>query len=322
MSSNDNITFHQSGEKEIYDKALKKLCFIITEAFKQKKKVLIFLSGGSSVNLYAKLADWIAFKKDIGGNLAFAQVDERFQPGKNVAGSKYYVASRLNKNINAEAIRETGLWNVCKDNKIPYFLISQEGSLDEAANGYNKIISDLFDPPTRKSPTRFADSAFVATSAKEAATARRVVRSLDVETFSASADFSSDEAYLKNSRPLGCESFKKYDYKIAVLGIGEDGHTAGLIPGYEKAWNIDRCIVGYNLGQNTAYAVFCQQKFRHRITVTPKLLEKLDYALITARGEKKKETIQNALKKENLKDLNKYPAAIIQKIKEVDIFAD
>lgn len=101
------------------------------------------------------------------------------------------------------------------------------------------------------------------------------------------------------------------DYKVAVLGIGEDCHTAGLIPGYENDWNINQYVSGYNLKQG---------KFRQRITVTPKLLEKLDYALVVAVGEKKKEAIKNALKKENLEDLNKYPAAIIQKIKEVDLF--
>lgn len=115
------------------------------------------------------------------------------------------------------------------------------------------------------------------------------------------------EEYNRTVRDL----WKKCDYKIAVLGIGEDCHTAGLIPGYEKDWNIDQYVSGYNLKQG---------KFRQRITVTPKLLRQLDYALIVAVGEKKKTAIQNALKKENLEDLDKYPAAIIQKIKEVDLF--
>src|SRR3989338_7174079 len=63
------ISIKSYGEREVYDEALKKLCFVIAGAFHQNKRVLIFLSGGSSVNLYAKLADWIASTKGFGGNL-------------------------------------------------------------------------------------------------------------------------------------------------------------------------------------------------------------------------------------------------------------
>ncbi len=50
-------------------------------------------------------------------------------------------------------------------------------------------MKNRFNPPSRKSP---------------------IVRSTDVEPFSASADFSSDEAHRENPRPLGLWSFKKY----------------------------------------------------------------------------------------------------------------
>ncbi len=255
-----NITLHQYGEREIYDEAIKKLSLVMTGAFNQKKGVLIFLSGGSSVNLYAKLAEWIASKKDIEGNLAFAQVDERFQPGDQVSGIRYQASGgKKNNNINADVIGESGMWDMCKKLRIPFHLVSQKGSLEEAADRYNNIISSLFE---------------------------------------------------------------KYDYQIAILGIGEDGHTAGLIPGYEKDWNIDRYVVGYNLGQNNARALVCQQKFRQRITVTPKLLKKLDYALIVAGGEKKRYAIERLRKNEEETDLDKFPAAIIQNIREVDLYTD
>ena len=39
--------------------------------------------------------------------------------------------------------------------------------------------------------------------------------------------------------------FEEYPYKTAILGIGEDGHTAGFLPGYESEWNKDRLVVGY-----------------------------------------------------------------------------
>lgn len=260
MLSTNNIIINRCQAREIYDKALKKLCFVITGAINHKKRVLIFLSGGSSVNLYTKLAGWITSKKDIGENIAFAQVDERFQPRDQVSGIRFQGSGgKNNNNINADTIGESGLWRICDSQKIPCYLISQLGTLKESANKYNKIISKLFD---------------------------------------------------------------SFDYKIAVLGIGEDGHTAGLLPGYEKDWNTDRYVVGYNLGQNNARALFCQHKFRQRITVTPKLLEKLDYALIIVRGERKRNAIETLLKKDDHSDLNRNPATVIQNIKEAELLTD
>lgn len=106
--------------------------------------------------------------------------------------------------------------------------------------------------------------------------------------------------------------FKEYTYKIAVLGIGEDGHTAGLLPGYEKAWNTDKLVTGYeNNGE-----------FRQRISLTPDALSQLDYGIVVAIGEKKRRAIETALDPINQKYLDKYPAAILQKMKEVDLFTD
>lgn len=208
---------------QIYSKAGRHLIRIIDKQIKEEKKTLLLLSGGSSVNVYPYLSS-------VSELLVIAQVDERFQPENR-------------EDVNAGAIKKAAF-------HVPYYIVSQEGSVEKAAEEYNRTIEDLW---------------------------------------------------------------KKCDCKIAVLGIGEDCHTAGLIPGYEKDWNTDRFVVGYNLAQN---------KFRQRITVTPKLLEQLDYALIVAAGDKKKKAIQNALKKENLENLNRYPAAIIQKIKEVDLLTD
>src|SRR3989338_5423854 len=277
------ISIKSYGEREVYDEALKKLCFVIAGAFHQNKRVLIFLSGGSSVNLYAKLADWIASTKDFGGNLgrsrkqheqmlhlpratkernlnnmdmlfrsvslAFAQVDERFQPGDQVESRKYNVVSRLNKNINSDAIGESGLWEMCKKLRIPFHLVSQKGSLNEAADEYNQTTEQLL---------------------------------------------------------------KEYDYKIAVLGIGEDGHTAGLLPGYSQKWYVPRFVAGY---ENNG-------KFNKRISLTPQGLMQLDYALIVVLGDKKKIVIQEVLNRNNYDKVNLYPAVVLQKIPNLDLFTD
>ncbi len=229
------LSRYNYSQKKIYSQAGKKLIKLISQSLCEKKKTLLFLSGGSNANLYGYLAGYLNhYELPL---LFIAQIDERFQPNQALE-------------INAEQIRKTGLWKVCGEKGIPYYIISQKGSVETASKEYRKTIEDLWE---------------------------------------------------------------KLDYIIAVLGIGEDCHTAGLIPGYEKDWNTDSYVVGYDLKLG---------KFRKRITITPKLMEKFDYALIVAKGAKKKEAIKNALKKENLQNLNKYPAVIIQKIPKLDLFTD
>lgn len=276
------IHIHNRKRKNaVWQEAFLHLTHLVTQELHKGRRVLLFLSGGSVVRLYETLGQVLRNGEIDPSHISFAQADERFQPvadnrqpfgdaqgkpfdtelaecaqGKQITDNKERF---INTNINSETIGETGLWQVCERACMSYYIVSQEGTLENAAAQYNRTIEKLF---------------------------------------------------------------RECDYKMAVLGIGEDGHTAGLITGYEKEWNVDRCVVGYNLGQEKSRDFSCQHKLRERITVTPKLLEKLDYALVVAMGERKKEAVQNALEKENLEDLNKYPSAIIQKIKEVDMFID
>ncbi len=106
--------------------------------------------------------------------------------------------------------------------------------------------------------------------------------------------------------------FRDYPLKIAVLGIGPDGHTAGLLPGYEKVWNTNQYVVGY---QNSGL-------YPKRISITPKAIKELDYGLVIAVGEAKKEPIKKALAGKNVKDLNRCPASILRQIKRADLFTD
>ena len=56
--------------------------------------------------------------------------------------------------------------------------------------------------------------------------------------------------------------------------------------------------------------------------MTPKALSELDYALVVAVGEKKRWAITNAFKKDNSEDLDRYPAALLQNIKLVEMFTN
>ena len=106
--------------------------------------------------------------------------------------------------------------------------------------------------------------------------------------------------------------FEEYPYKTAILGIGEDGHTAGFLPGYESEWNKDRLVVGY---RNNG-------KYPMRISLTPKALRHIDYALVVAMGEGKRGVIKNLELRIMNYELNKFPAGILGQMKEVDVYTD
>ena len=102
--------------------------------------------------------------------------------------------------------------------------------------------------------------------------------------------------------------FRKYDFHLAVLGIGQDGHTAGLLRGYRSEWDKDRLVIGYET----------RGEFRQRITITPDAFRNLDYGLIFAAGADKKEVADRILNKSS-DDVNNLPGILIHKIKEVDL---
>lgn len=101
--------------------------------------------------------------------------------------------------------------------------------------------------------------------------------------------------------------FKRADYKIGLFGIGQDGHTAGILP-KSSAVNAGAYAFGYKT-----------EKFE-RITITPKMIEKLDEAIIWAQGENKWPIIKNLLE-ENI-SVQKQPAQILKKVPLLTIFTD
>ena len=188
------------------------------------------------MQLYPIIASDIKQLPDRWKMVAFAQVDERFQP-KN------------KDEINAKAILKSGLTEVLEEKKIPFFQIPQSGTLKNSSTLYNQTLSQLFS---------------------------------------------------------NCEK------KLAVLGAGEDSHTAGLLAGYQKVWDVDRWVVGFaNAG-----------KYRQRITITPKAFAEIDYGLVVAMGEKKREALKKILTKSDNTQLNQSPANILSTIPQIDLFTD
>ena len=95
--------------------------------------------------------------------------------------------------------------------------------------------------------------------------------------------------------------------RIAQLGIGDDGHIAGILP-HSLAVFSGEYVCGYNAGN-----------FR-RITLTPKALAKMTEHYIFAFGEKKRDAIQK-LKSEN-RPVDDQPMQILKQFQNVYIYTN
>jgi 6-phosphogluconolactonase/glucosamine-6-phosphate isomerase/deaminase len=94
--------------------------------------------------------------------------------------------------------------------------------------------------------------------------------------------------------------------KIALLGMGEDGHTAGILP-HSSAVNSPNLVESY---QGPDY---------QRITLTPKALKKIDTAIVYAMG-KNKHTALEALEQDLT--IDDMPAQIFKQIPDTSIYND
>ncbi len=102
-------------------------------------------------------------------------------------------------------------------------------------------------------------------------------------------------------------AFGAADVTIAQLGIGSDGHIAGVLPGTAGV-NSKELVVGYETETYT------------RITLTLKALKKVTAAFAFAFGADKHETLEKLCNKDL--PLAKQPAQILQRIHESYVYND
>lgn len=104
--------------------------------------------------------------------------------------------------------------------------------------------------------------------------------------------------------------------RIAVLGIGPDGHTAGILPTdaarFDQTFNIDSLVVGYEAQSGP---------FRQRITITPKMLQYCTDVVVVAMGEAKRKVLQQILA-EDSQPIHQLPAGLLRSSQNVHIFTD
>lgn len=99
---------------------------------------------------------------------------------------------------------------------------------------------------------------------------------------------------------------KQADYKIGMFGIGADAHTSGILPN-SVAVNSDELAVHYDAPPFL------------RVTITPKVILKLDQAFVYAMGESKWPVVESL--KEDLPIKDK-PAQILKQVPLLTIFTD
>lgn len=110
----------------------------------------------------------------------------------------------------------------------------------------------------------------------------------------------------------------KADLVVALMGIGLDGHTAGIIPysedpkKFKDLFEGDEALVNYNAGHKNFHPL--------RTTVSISFLKnRVDQAFVYVKGEEKKEILKKVLESKNTAE---YPAAVINFMKKVSIYSD
>lgn len=104
---------------------------------------------------------------------------------------------------------------------------------------------------------------------------------------------------------------------IALLGMGPDGHTAGIFPmddekRFHELFERDRLVIGY---RGPEYAL-CPE----RVTATLSLLRRLDRIYVFFAGEEKRAIWARAAA--GTEPLHKLPADIFRTLPRVEIFTD
>lgn len=95
-------------------------------------------------------------------------------------------------------------------------------------------------------------------------------------------------------------AFQKFPKKVAVMGVGSDGHTAGIAPGVSW-WDENKLVVGYTHDAPSWH-------WPERITLTFAALRQIDKFLVLLFGRKKRKVLEKLHLNEEA-SLQQFPAA-------------
>lgn len=107
------------------------------------------------------------------------------------------------------------------------------------------------------------------------------------------------------------------DKIVCTVGIGTDGHTAGIVPFTDESEfsslfaQPEKLAVGYSTSHGP---------FKERITSTFTLLQKCDTAILYASGKEKESTVQTLITSKLPPHL--FPAMFLKTIEQATLYAD
>lgn len=107
---------------------------------------------------------------------------------------------------------------------------------------------------------------------------------------------------------LTTTALNEADYIIATLGMGSDGHTAGILPNSPAVEDTESLVVGYKW---TDY---------ERMTLGLTVLSKINTAYVLCYGEAKEDALKRL--QENDEPLSKLPSKLLYNIPNVTIYND
>lgn len=118
----------------------------------------------------------------------------------------------------------------------------------------------------------------------------------------------SFEQTIENYNKLAEQAFDGHQLVIAQLGIGDDGHIAGILPGSPAAAETSALAVGY------------QSPPLSRLTLSFAALRRLDAAYTFAFGSTKHQAL-STLQSQSL-DLSDQPVQILKELGEAYVYSD
>lgn len=107
---------------------------------------------------------------------------------------------------------------------------------------------------------------------------------------------------------LTATAFKEADYIVATLGMGADGHTAGVLPDSPAVKDEQSIVVAY------AWSDY------ERMTLGLSSLAKISAAYVLCYGDTKQEALSRL--QQNTEPLSKLPAKLLYDIENVTIYND
>jgi 6-phosphogluconolactonase/glucosamine-6-phosphate isomerase/deaminase len=177
---------------------------------------------------------------------------------------------------------------------ITLFLLDERYSVDNADSNFAQLAQFDWLTHVTESGAKFIDS--------------RVLPSEDLDSFTQRLADSLNNWLETN--PGG--------KKLAIMGMGPDGHVAGIFPYPEdpalftKLFCSNKLIVSHN--------VFGKNKFPQRVTTTFSFFDLLDKSYVYICGEEKRKAL--VALRENKQSKHELPAGIIYNMKEVLLVTD